>query len=218
VTSAALRVHLGHAAARRTVLELVQGSEGQLSFEQLHARLPAHRHAVDRAVRALAGEGRLLIHEVVTTDRLGRPRVGLAVAPPADSGSAVHRTTLPRFSGAALRGARLRAGVSLVALARALGVGESAVCWWESQPVVPPARGAEIVQVLAGLRARAQSPVGPRTAARLRALRLTTGWSQARLGAALGVSQSTISNWESGDGLSHENACRVYRALRGDRG
>jgi transcriptional regulator with XRE-family HTH domain len=47
---------------------------------------------------------------------------------------------------------------------------------------------------------------------------LATGWSQARLGAALGVSQSTISNWESGDGLSHENACRVYRALRGDRG
>jgi transcriptional regulator with XRE-family HTH domain len=213
-----MRVHLGHAAARQTVLELVHGSEGHLSFEQLHARLPTHRHAVDRAVRALAGEGRLLIHEVVTTDRLGRPRVGFAVAPPADSGSTVHRTTLPRFSGAALRRARLRAGVSLVALARALGVGESAVSWWEGQPVVPPARGAEILQALGRLRARAEAPVGRATAARLKALRVTTGWSQLRLAAALGVSQSTISNWESGDGLSHENARRVYRTLRGDRG
>jgi transcriptional regulator with XRE-family HTH domain len=213
-----VRVHLGHAAARQTVLELVHSSEGSLSFAQLHARLPAHRHAVDRAVRALAGEGRLLIREVITTDRLGRPRVGLAVAPPADSRSAVHRVTLPRFSGASLRRARRSAGVSLVALARALGVGESAVCWWESQQVVPPASGAEILQALAHLRARAESPVGPRTAARLRALRLGTGWSQARLAAALGVSQSTISNWESGDGLSHENARRVYRTLRGDRG
>lgn len=211
-----VRFHLGHGAARRTVLELVHGSEGYVSFAQLHARLPSHRHAVDRAVRALAGEGRLQIHEVITTDRLGRPRVGFAVTPPANS--AVHRTTLPRFSGGELRRARRRAGVSLVALARALGVGESAVCWWENQPVVPPARGAEILQALSHLRARPESQVGPRTAARLRALRLSAGWSQSRLAATLGVSQSTISNWESGDGLSHENARRVYQTLRANRG
>jgi DNA-binding transcriptional regulator YiaG len=212
-----MRVHLDHAAARRTVLELVNGSTGRLSLEQLHERLPSHRHAADRAVRALAGEGRLLLHEVVTTDRLGRPRVGLALAPAAETASPAGPTTLPRFSGPALRRARLKAAVSLVALARALGVGESAARWWESQAVVPPARAAEILQALVRLRAEAEAPVSAETAARLRALRLATGWSQARLAAALGVSQSTISNWESGDGLSHENARRIYRTLQAGR-
>jgi transcriptional regulator with XRE-family HTH domain len=212
MTSSA-RVHLDHAAARRTVLELVQDSAEPLTLEQLRERLAAHRHAADRAVRALAGEGRLLLNEVVTTDRLGRPRVGLQIAPRLAGTAGARPTALPRFSGPALRRARLRAGVSLAALGRALGVGESAARWWERQEVVPPARAAEILQALAQLRAQAQAPVSPRTAARLRSLRLRAGWSQSRLASALGVSQSTISNWESGEHLSHENARRIYRLL-----
>ncbi|HEY1593244.1 MAG TPA: helix-turn-helix transcriptional regulator [Solirubrobacteraceae bacterium] len=208
-----VRVRLDHAAARRTVLELVSDSTEPLTLEQLRARLAAHRHAADRAVQALAGEGRLLLNEVVTTDRLGRPRVGLQLAPRVAGTRITRQIALPRFSGPALRRARLRARVSLAALGRALGVGESAVRWWERQEVVPPARAAEILQALAHLRAQAQAPVSPRTAARLRSLRLGAGWSQARLAAALRVSQSTISNWESGEHLSHENARRIYRLL-----
>ena len=191
----------------------MHGATEPVTLEQLRARLPAHRHAADRAVRALAGDGQLLVKEVITSDRRGRPRVGLELAAPAVGPPGARPSALPRFSGTALRKARLRSGVSLAALARALGVGESAARGWERQSVVPPARAAEILQALAHLQAGTRSSVSPRAAARLRALRVTVGWSQARLATALGVSQSTISNWESGDGLSHENARRIYRLL-----
>jgi transcriptional regulator with XRE-family HTH domain len=123
---------------------------------------------------------------------------------------------LPRFSGAALRRARSRAGISVVDLARHVGVNESAVRWWEHAPAVPAERGGEILQALARLRAqpRPSSPVSSRAAARLRAARMAAGWSQARLAAAVGVSQSTVANWEAGRGLTVQNARRMYRVLR----
>jgi transcriptional regulator with XRE-family HTH domain len=208
--------HLGHTQARRRVLELVHHSSGRLPIEELHARLYSHRHAADRAVSALAEQGHLVVHEFVATDRLGRPRVATTLAPATVPGPANGRAALPRFSGAALRGARLRARVTIAALAKELSVGESAVRWWERATVVPPARGREILHALARLQARSdpRRPVSGCTARRLRAARAATGWSQARLAAALGVSQSTVANWEAGRGLTLENARRTYRLLR----
>jgi transcriptional regulator with XRE-family HTH domain len=129
---------------------------------------------------------------------------------------AVPRIALPRFSGAALRRARSQAGISAADLARDVGVNESAVRWWEHAPVVPAARGADILHALARLRAhpRPSTPVSSGAAARLRAARIAAGWSQARLAEAAGVSQSTVANWEAGRGLTLQNAQRVYCVLR----
>src|SRR6202044_2638741 len=123
--------HLAHNTARRTVLELVQSSPSGVAICDLHVRVSSHRHAVDRAVRALAGQGQLVVQEVAGADRLGRPRVGLAVFPATELARATGPSTLPRFSGHALRRARLRTGVSIAALAGELGVTRSAVRWWE---------------------------------------------------------------------------------------
>lgn len=209
--------HLCHTQARRTVLELVDHSSGRLSIEELRDRLYSHRHAADRAVSALAEQGRLVVHEFVAADRLGRPRVALALVPASVAGPANGRATLPRFSGAALRRARLRARVTITALAKELSVSESAVRWWERATVVPRARGREILHALTRLQAQSdpRRTVSGRTARRLRAARAATGWSQTQLAAALGVSQSTVANWEAGRGLTLENARRTYRLLRG---
>lgn len=204
-----------HTAARLAVLELVGSTSEQLPLGQLRQRLSSHQHAADRAVRALTAEGRLVVGEVVVPDRLGRPRVALALAPSSAPGPAgAVRSTLPRFSGADLRRARVKARVSIVELARQLAVTESAVRWWERSPVVPPARSREIVRALAHLRRPQDNIADVRTAARLRQARLAAGWTQARLARALGVSQSTVSNWESGAGLNLDQARRIYRLVR----
>jgi transcriptional regulator with XRE-family HTH domain len=201
-----------HTAARLAVLELVGNATEHVPLGRLRERLSSHQHAADRAVRALTEEGRLVLGEVVVADRLGRPRVGLGVA--ASSVADPAPPMLPRFSGADLRRARVTARVPIVALARQLEVTESAVRWWERSPVVPPARSREIVYALARLRRQDDGTAGARTAARLRQARLAAGWTQARLAGALGVSQSTIANWESGVGLELEQGRRIYRLLR----
>lgn len=197
------------------MLELVQSSPSGLPMGELYLRLSSHRHAVDRAVMALAGQGQLVVQEVAAPDRRGRPRVGLAVVPAAADTRATGPTTLPRFSGQALRRARLRAGVSIAALATELDVTWSAVRWWERSAAVPPARGREIIKALARLQRQVarHRPADDRIVRRLHAARAAVGWSQARLAAALGVSQSTVSNWESGNGLTRENALRIHRVL-----
>jgi transcriptional regulator with XRE-family HTH domain len=217
-----VRPYLRHTRARWLVLELLSAAPEGLVLGELHERLASHRHAADRAVQALTAEGRVMMSEVVTPDRRGRPRVTLALVPARAcapvSPAQAHETPsrLPRFSGEDLRQARLRAGMTMAVLARQLGVSESAVAWWERAPVVPPARSGEILRALSQLHAqdRPQRLVSNRIATRLRSFRAALGWSQTRLALSLGVSQSTIANWEAGRGLTLENARLVYDTLR----
>lgn len=217
-----VRPYLRHTQARWLVLELLSAAPQGLVLDELHERLASHRHAADRAVQSLTAEGRVMMREVITPDRRGRPRVTLALvlacagAPVSSSHARETPSRLPRFSGEDLREARLRAGIGMAVLARQLGVSESAVAWWERAPVVPPARSGEILRALSQLHTqdRPQRLVSNQTATRLRSFRVALGWSQTRLALSLGVSQSTIVNWEAGRGLTLENARRVYHALR----
>jgi DNA-binding transcriptional regulator YiaG len=105
--------------------------------------------------------------------------------------------------------------VSRAALAEALAASQSAVRWWEQARVVPPARGQEILRAVAHLRGRctAERPLSAAIAKHLCAMRVAAGRAQAELAEELGISQSTVANWEAGRGLTRQNARRVHLAL-----
>jgi len=108
--------------------------------------------------------------------------------------------------GTGLRALRHETGVTVAAIATAAGVPQHTVYNWESGRARIPAHRIDVLAELFDLPAdrlltALRRPVPPRPASPLpplHRLRTEHGWSQAALARAIGVSRTTLRDWERG--------------------
>lgn len=191
--------HLKPVEARTMVLNALGADPHGLPRSELTRRAPQHAHAICRTIERLRREGQVTEHEGLAADRAGRIRPHRLLRLASEQTSSTRNY---RLSGRELRTQRRKFGISAEALGAALDVSASAILWWEKRAMVPAPRVPEVIRALHHLRAAGRPlhvPASRREATEtLRQLRHARELTQAQFASKLGVSQSTVSAWETG--------------------
>jgi transcriptional regulator with XRE-family HTH domain len=181
------------AVLRKKVLLAIKAQPGIDRWEvSRRSQVAREGGLVGRAIAALLDDR--VVHERPVPARPGRTRLGLFAGPAPPEHD-------PREPLAAAELVRLRraAGLSQRALAERLGVDRGWIGQWETSAApIPAGRRGQIRAAIAAPATEAALPPAPAfDGDELRCARVTCGWSQGDLARRIGVTQSTISAWET---------------------